>query len=136
MICDITSSNRLFCLYMFKYVKSSSSAYLRPYCWSTGLPYGLLTRRRGHNLPRRLSEALWVLTTANTAGANGLTCLPKHGGARDITFFGHPSDDRPILLSFHNPTPSALTAEPSSSSFILSMWKSEYNINCTQMTTG
>jgi hypothetical protein len=24
-----------------------------------------------------------VLTTANAAGTNGLTCLPKHGGARD-----------------------------------------------------
>jgi hypothetical protein len=23
----------------------------------------------------------WVQTTANTAGTNGLTCLPKHGGA-------------------------------------------------------
>jgi hypothetical protein len=25
----------------------------------------------------------WVLTTANAAGTNGLTCLPKHGEARD-----------------------------------------------------
>jgi hypothetical protein len=24
----------------------------------------------------------WVLTTANTAGTNGLTCLPKHGVGR------------------------------------------------------
>jgi hypothetical protein len=28
----------------------------------------------------------WVLTTANAAGTNGLTCLPKHGGARDNKF--------------------------------------------------
>jgi hypothetical protein len=27
-----------------------------------------------------------VLTTANAAGTNGLTCLPKYGGIRDITF--------------------------------------------------
>jgi hypothetical protein len=25
----------------------------------------------------------WVLTIAKATGTNGLTCLPKHGGARD-----------------------------------------------------
>jgi hypothetical protein len=25
----------------------------------------------------------WVLTIANATGTNGLTCLLKHGGARD-----------------------------------------------------
>jgi hypothetical protein len=29
----------------------------------------------------------WVLTTANVAGTNGLTLLPKHGGARDNKFW-------------------------------------------------
>jgi hypothetical protein len=33
-----------------------------------------------------------VLTNANTSGTNGLTCLPKHGGARDNKF----SDTYPI----------------------------------------
>jgi hypothetical protein len=31
--------------------------------------------------PRGPSADWWVLTTANAAGS--LTCLPKHGGARD-----------------------------------------------------
>jgi hypothetical protein len=60
-------------------ILSSSSAYLCPHCWGTGLSYGLPTRRTGHKTPRGLSADCWVLTTANTAGANGLTCLPKHG---------------------------------------------------------
>jgi hypothetical protein len=86
--------------------KRRHSAYYCPHCWGTGLPYGLPTRRTGHNPPRGTSG---VLTTANATGTNGLTCLPKHGGARD-----DPSDDRPKLLSFSDRTPSALTVEPSS----------------------
>jgi hypothetical protein len=42
-----------------------------------GLPYGLYTRRTGHNPPRGPRAGWWVLTTANAAGINGLTCLPK-----------------------------------------------------------
>jgi hypothetical protein len=59
-----------------------------------------------------------VLTTANAAGTNGLTCLPKHGGARHNNFFGHPFQDWPLrpVLSFRDRTPSALTARPPSSS--------------------
>jgi hypothetical protein len=53
-----------------------------PNCWGTGLPYGLHLRRTGHNPPSRPSASWWVLTTSNTAGTNGLACLPKHGGAR------------------------------------------------------
>jgi hypothetical protein len=35
-----------------------------------------------------------VLTTANAAGPNGLTCLPKHGGARDDkVLVTHPMTD-------------------------------------------
>jgi hypothetical protein len=49
----------------------------------TSLPYGLPTRRTGHNPPRGPSADWWVLTTVNAAGTNGLACLPKHGGARD-----------------------------------------------------
>jgi hypothetical protein len=54
----------------------------------------------------------WLQKTANAAGTNGLTCLPKHGGARDNKF--DPSDDWPLqtLLSFRDRTPSALTARP------------------------
>ncbi|RVE44984.1 hypothetical protein evm_010348 [Chilo suppressalis] len=36
--------------------------------------------RLGHDPPRGPSADLWVLTTADAAGTNGLTCLPKHGG--------------------------------------------------------
>jgi hypothetical protein len=54
-------------------------------------PYGLPTRRTGHNPPREPSADWWVLTTANAAGNNGLTCLPKHGGARgDKVLVTHP----------------------------------------------
>jgi hypothetical protein len=55
----------------------------------------------------------WVLTIANVAGTNSLTCLPKHGGARDNNF-GYPSDDWPLrtLLSFHDDD------RPSRSSYI------------------
>jgi hypothetical protein len=35
---------------------------------------------------RQASLKLWVLTTANAAGTNSLTCLPKHGGARNSKF--------------------------------------------------
>jgi hypothetical protein len=64
--------------------------------------HGLPTRRTGHNPPRGPSADSWVLKTANTAGTNGLTWLPKHGGARGNKFFDHPSDDRPMLLSFRS----------------------------------
>jgi hypothetical protein len=44
-------------------------------------------RRTGHNPPRGPIAGCWVLTTANASGTNGLTCVPKHGGSRDNTFF-------------------------------------------------
>jgi hypothetical protein len=44
------------------------------------------TRRTGHNTPHWPSAGWWVLTTENAAGTNGLTCLPKHGGAHDNKF--------------------------------------------------
>ncbi|RVE40846.1 hypothetical protein evm_014504 [Chilo suppressalis] len=51
-------------------------------------------RRLGQDPPRGLSADWWVLTTANAAGTNGLTCLPKHGGARDRKFLvTHPMTD-------------------------------------------
>ncbi|RVE46276.1 hypothetical protein evm_009100 [Chilo suppressalis] len=43
--------------------------------------------RLGHDPPRGASSDLWVLTTADAAGTNGLTCLPTHGGARDSNFW-------------------------------------------------
>jgi hypothetical protein len=69
----------------------------------------------------------WVLTIANATGTNGLTYLPKHGGARDT---GHLSYDwllRPVL-SFRDRTPSALTARPSSSSHTDCPFKSEFTV--------
>ncbi|RVE42229.1 hypothetical protein evm_013129 [Chilo suppressalis] len=50
--------------------------------------------RLGHDPPRRPSADWRVLTTADAAGTNGLTCLPKHGGARDSKFLiTHPMTD-------------------------------------------
>ncbi|RVE42062.1 hypothetical protein evm_013291 [Chilo suppressalis] len=50
--------------------------------------------RLGHDPPRGPSADWWVLTTADAAGTNGLTCLPKHGGVRDSKFLvTHPMTD-------------------------------------------
>ncbi|RVE44509.1 hypothetical protein evm_010838 [Chilo suppressalis] len=50
--------------------------------------------RLGHDPPRGPSADWWVLTTANAAGTHGLTCLPKHGEARDSKFLvTHPMTD-------------------------------------------
>jgi hypothetical protein len=62
----------------------------------------------GHNPPHVLSADWWVLNNKNTAGTNDLS-LPKLGGARDIKFFGHPSDDQPTLLNFRDLMTSVLT---------------------------
>jgi hypothetical protein len=79
-----------------------------------GLPYGLHIRRACHNLPRGPSADWWVLT-ANAAGTNGLTCLPKHGRARDNKFWvTHPMTDQ-FCLSSAIARRSALTAGLSSS---------------------
>jgi hypothetical protein len=61
---------------------------------------GLPIRRTGHN-PRRVPSAdWWVLTTANTAGTNGLTCLPKHRGAGDNKFLvTHPMTNQCCFAS-------------------------------------
>ncbi|CAG9783586.1 unnamed protein product [Diatraea saccharalis] len=70
-----------------------SPALLRPHCRGSGLPYGWL-RRMGHDPPRWPNADWRVLTTANAAGTNGLTCLPKHGVARDNNFLvTHPVTD-------------------------------------------
>jgi hypothetical protein len=87
------------------------------YCWGTGLPYVLHIRRMDHNLPRRPRAGWWVLTTANAAETNGLTCFPKHGGAPGIKFLvTHPMTDQRCLTSAIARR-SALTAGPSSSSY-------------------
>jgi hypothetical protein len=49
-----------------------------------------------------------VLTTTNAAGTNGLTCLPKHGGARNSKFLS------PTSLNFSERTLNALTSGLSS----------------------
>jgi hypothetical protein len=78
----------------------SFTSIIRPHCWGTGLPYGLHIRRTGHNPVRRPSVGWWVLTTANVAGTNRLTCLSKHGGARDNKFLvTHPMSDQRCLTS-------------------------------------
>jgi hypothetical protein len=78
---------------------SSSSAYECLHL-GTGLPYGIPTRRTGHNPPRELSAGWWVLSTANAAGTNSLTCLQKHGGARENKFLvTHPMTDQRCLAS-------------------------------------
>ncbi|RVE42471.1 hypothetical protein evm_012877 [Chilo suppressalis] len=46
--------------------------------------------RLDHNSPRGPSADWRVLTTADAAGTNGLTCLPKHRGTRDRFFFWSP----------------------------------------------
>jgi hypothetical protein len=72
---------------------------INPYSWGTGFTYRLHIRRTGHNPPR--GPGWWVLTTANAAGTNGLTCLPKHGGDRDNKFLvTHPM---PIHTETHKP---------------------------------
>jgi hypothetical protein len=60
-------------------------------------PFLRIATRTGHNLPRGPSTGWWVLTTANAAGTNGLTCLPKHG-ARDEKFT-HSMTDQCCLTS-------------------------------------
>jgi hypothetical protein len=61
---------------------------------------GLHIRRTDHNPPRGPSADWWVLTTAKNPETNGLTCLPKHGGARDNKFsVTHPMTDQSCLTS-------------------------------------
>jgi hypothetical protein len=52
-----------------------------PHCWGTGLSYRQRIRT-DRNPPLVPSVDWWVLTTANVAGTNGLTCFLKHGGHR------------------------------------------------------
>jgi hypothetical protein len=67
-------------------------------------------------LPLKPSLKLeWVLTTANSVGTNGLTCLPKHGGALNNKFWSPYAWPLRTLLSFRDRTPSALSKGPSSS---------------------
>jgi hypothetical protein len=55
------------------------------------------------------------MPTANAAGTNSLTCLPKHGGARDYKFLvTHPTTDQCCLTSAIARW-NALTAGPPSS---------------------
>ncbi|RVE43502.1 hypothetical protein evm_011836 [Chilo suppressalis] len=50
--------------------------------------------RLGHDSPHGPNADWRVLTTADAAGTNGLTCLPKHGGTRDRRFLvTHPMTD-------------------------------------------
>ncbi|RVE51556.1 hypothetical protein evm_003826 [Chilo suppressalis] len=64
--------------------------------------------RLGHDPPRGPSADWSVLTAADAAGTNDLTCLPKHGRARDSKFLvSHPmTDHRESCLT------STIAAEP------------------------
>jgi hypothetical protein len=96
-------------------------------CWGTGLPYGLHIRKTGANLPDGTSAGWMVLTSLNAAGTNRLTCLPKHGGARDSKFLvTHPMTDQ-RCLTFALARRSALTAGPSNN-IIISFISDQYGI--------
>jgi hypothetical protein len=83
------------------------------------IPYGLHIRRTDHNPPCGPSAGRWVLTTANAAGANGLTYLSNHGRGRANTFLvTHPMTDQRCLTSTIARR-SALTTEPTSSSIVI-----------------
>jgi hypothetical protein len=78
-----------------------------------------ITHKTGHNPSRGPSAGWCVLTTANAAGTNGLTCLPKHGGTRDNIFLVTDSVTYQRCLTFAIARRSALTAGPSSSTNII-----------------
>jgi hypothetical protein len=71
------------------------------------------------NRPKPITRVQCVLVGANdcnAAGANGLTCLPKHGGARDSKFLvTYPKTNQRCLTSAIARR-NALTAGPLSSS--------------------
>jgi hypothetical protein len=84
-------------------------------------------KRTGHNPPGGPSEGWWVLMTANAAGSNCLTCLPKHGGVRDNKLLvTHSITDQRVThsmtdqrcLTYTIARRSALTAGPTSSSAV------------------
>jgi hypothetical protein len=56
------------------------------HCWGTGLFYGIHIMRTSHNPPRGPTADWRLLTTAYSAGINGLTYLPKHEGAQAYKF--------------------------------------------------
>jgi hypothetical protein len=53
---------------------------------STGAQAFFMDYPQGERAITHHAGPVRVLTTANAAGTNGLTCLPKYGGARDNTF--------------------------------------------------
>jgi hypothetical protein len=73
----------------------------------------------GHNHATTPSAGWWVLTTANAAGTNGLTCLAKDGGARNNTFLVTLPMTEQHCLTSAIVRRSALITEPSSSSIYI-----------------
>ncbi|RVE47841.1 hypothetical protein evm_007472 [Chilo suppressalis] len=74
--------------------------------------------RLGQDPPRGPSTDWRVLTTADVAGTNGLTCPPKHGGTRDRGFLvAHPMADH-----CENCFTSMIAAEPHAPSSSLSLF--------------
>ncbi|RVE46956.1 hypothetical protein evm_008340 [Chilo suppressalis] len=92
----------IICLFSVKYLMEAirtGNIYSRP-----GEPINVSTAgaqafamggigKLGHEPPRRPSADWRVLTTADAAGTNGLTCLPKHGGDRGV-LVTHPMTDQ------------------------------------------
>jgi hypothetical protein len=80
-----------FALYIFKVFKHFHHHYHQPINLLTAGTQAFLMDyppgERGHNLPRGPSADRWVLTTANAAGTNSLTYLPKQGGAQGNKFW-------------------------------------------------
>jgi hypothetical protein len=70
------------CQYKYYKERAKSMIIIIFCCWDTGLPYGLHIRITPHGP----STGWSVLTSANAAMTNGLTCLPKHGGTRDSKY--------------------------------------------------
>jgi hypothetical protein len=70
-----------------------------------------------HPVSQQICEESIIIIIISLLMAKGIQCLLQRGGALYMKFiFGHPSDNRSMLLSLCDRTPSSLTARPSSSS--------------------
>jgi hypothetical protein len=78
---------RLFVNFTISFIIIKAELHHQPINVSIPGPQGFLMYcPQGEQAITHHSADWWELTTANTAGANGLTCLAKHGGARDNKF--------------------------------------------------
>jgi hypothetical protein len=77
----------------------------------------------------------WMLTTANATGTNSLTCLPKHGGARDNNYWSPIQWPLWSLLSFRVQTLSALIARPTLG-MLSPAWRKKLMLDSVIATSG